>query len=103
MEKQNWQPSVDQIMVKRMNTMGYSSNAFTWYVLKFLGAFLGTSAQNGSALRREFSGGSYGAKRQPMASPSDGSLSSGGLDQGSDAPVREYEREVSISSSLCSK
>ncbi|XP_026535743.1 serine/threonine-protein kinase MRCK alpha [Notechis scutatus] len=56
-----------------------------------------TSAQNGSALRREFSGGSYGAKRQPMASPSDGSLSSGGLDQGSDAPVRDYEREDSDS------
>lgn len=30
-----------------------------------------------------------------MASPSDGSLSSGGLDQGSDAPTRDYEREVS--------
>lgn len=57
----------------------------------------GSSAQNGSALRREFSGGSYGAKRQPMASPSDGSLSSGGLDQGSDAPTRDYEREVSDS------
>ncbi|NWV62994.1 MRCKA kinase, partial [Malurus elegans] len=56
-----------------------------------------SSAQNGSALRREFSGGSYGAKRQPMASPSDGSLSSGGLDQGSDAPTRDYEREVSDS------
>ncbi|NXS29216.1 MRCKA kinase, partial [Pomatostomus ruficeps] len=55
-----------------------------------------SSAQNGSALRREFSGGSYGAKRQPMASPSDGSLSSGGLDQGSDAP-RDYEREDSDS------
>uniref|UniRef100_A0A8C3HCW2 Serine/threonine-protein kinase MRCK alpha n=3 Tax=Emydidae TaxID=8476 RepID=A0A8C3HCW2_CHRPI len=52
-----------------------------------------SSAQNGSALRREFSGGSYGAKRQPMASPSDGSLSSGGLDQGSDVPTRDYERE----------
>ncbi|XP_051470449.1 serine/threonine-protein kinase MRCK alpha isoform X16 [Apus apus] len=55
------------------------------------------SAQNGSALRREFSGGSYGAKRQPMASPSDGSLSSGGLDQGSQAPTRDYEREDSDS------
>ncbi|XP_077341992.1 serine/threonine-protein kinase MRCK alpha isoform X3 [Lithobates pipiens] len=55
------------------------------------------SSQNGSALRREFSGGSYGAKRQPMTSPSDGSLSSGGLDQGSDAPAREYEREDSDS------
>ncbi|XP_009880126.1 PREDICTED: serine/threonine-protein kinase MRCK alpha isoform X3 [Charadrius vociferus] len=56
-----------------------------------------SSAQNGSALRREFSGGSYGAKRQPMASPSDGSLSSGGLDQGSDAPTRDYDREDSDS------
>ncbi|XP_053163009.1 serine/threonine-protein kinase MRCK alpha isoform X10 [Hemicordylus capensis] len=56
-----------------------------------------SSAQNGSALRREFSGGSYGVKRQPMASPSDGSLSSGGLDQGSDAPARDYEREDSDS------
>ncbi|KFU87489.1 Serine/threonine-protein kinase MRCK alpha [Chaetura pelagica] len=55
------------------------------------------SAQNGSALRREFSGGSYGAKHQPMASPSDGSLSSGGLDQGSQAPTRDYEREDSDS------
>ncbi|XP_016846184.2 serine/threonine-protein kinase MRCK alpha isoform X9 [Anolis carolinensis] len=56
-----------------------------------------SSAQNGSALRREFSGGSYGAKRQPMTSPSDGSLSSGGMDQGSDAPARDYEREDSDS------
>ncbi|KFQ28201.1 Serine/threonine-protein kinase MRCK alpha, partial [Mesitornis unicolor] len=56
-----------------------------------------SSAQNGSALRRELSGGSYVAKRQPMASPSDGSLSSGGLDQGSDAPTRDYEREDSDS------
>nr|XP_060610134.1 serine/threonine-protein kinase MRCK alpha isoform X4 [Anolis sagrei ordinatus] len=56
-----------------------------------------SSAQNGSALRRELSGGSYGAKRQPMASPSDGSLSSGGMDQGSDAPARDYEREDSDS------
>ncbi|XP_006118121.1 serine/threonine-protein kinase MRCK alpha isoform X2 [Pelodiscus sinensis] len=56
-----------------------------------------SSAQNGSALRREFSGGSYGTKRQPIASPSDGSLSSGGLDQGSDVPTRDYEREDSDS------
>ncbi|XP_053568603.1 serine/threonine-protein kinase MRCK alpha [Bombina bombina] len=55
------------------------------------------SSQNGSALRRDFSGGSYGAKRQPMTSPSDGSLSSGGLDQGSDVPARDYEREDSDS------
>ncbi|XP_063300130.1 serine/threonine-protein kinase MRCK alpha isoform X2 [Pelobates fuscus] len=55
------------------------------------------TSQNGSALRRDLSGGSYGAKRQPMTSPSDGSLSSGGLDQGSDAPARDYEREDSDS------
>ncbi|XP_073412476.1 serine/threonine-protein kinase MRCK alpha isoform X2 [Dendrobates tinctorius] len=55
------------------------------------------SSQNGSALRREFSGSSYGAKRQPMTSPSDGSLSSGGPDQGSDAAARDYEREDSDS------
>ncbi|XP_069464779.1 serine/threonine-protein kinase MRCK alpha isoform X1 [Ambystoma mexicanum] len=56
-----------------------------------------SAAQNGSALRREFSGGSYGAKRQTMASPSDGSLSSGGMEPGSDAPARDYEREDSDS------
>lgn len=55
------------------------------------------SSQNGSALRREFSGGSYGAKRQPKTSPSDGSLSSGGPEQGSEAPARDYEREDSDS------
>ncbi|XP_018120419.1 serine/threonine-protein kinase MRCK alpha isoform X5 [Xenopus laevis] len=55
------------------------------------------SSQNGSALRRDLSGGSYGAKLQPMTSPSDGSLSSGGLDQGSDAPARDFEREDSDS------
>ncbi|XP_043860625.1 serine/threonine-protein kinase MRCK alpha isoform X21 [Dromiciops gliroides] len=56
-----------------------------------------SSSQNGSALRREFSGGSYGTKRQPMTSPSDGSLSSGGMDQGSDVPARDYDREDSDS------
>ncbi|XP_075060456.1 serine/threonine-protein kinase MRCK alpha isoform X2 [Mixophyes fleayi] len=55
------------------------------------------SSQNGSALRRDLTGGSYGAKRQPMTSPSDGSLSSGGIDQGSDAPARDFEREDSDS------
>lgn len=55
----------------------------------------GSSAQNGSALKREFSGGSYNAKWQPMPSPSEGSLSSGGMDQGSDAPARDFEGEVS--------
>ncbi|RXM27041.1 Serine/threonine-protein kinase MRCK alpha [Acipenser ruthenus] len=57
----------------------------------------GSTAQNGSALRRECSGGSYGAKRQPIASPSDGSLSSGGMD-GGDAPISQFEREVSYPS-----
>lgn len=55
---------------------------------------VGSSAQNGSALKREFSGGSYNTKRQPMPSPSEGSLSSGGMDQGSDAPARDYDGEV---------
>ncbi|GCB61125.1 hypothetical protein scyTo_0011257 [Scyliorhinus torazame] len=50
-----------------------------------------STAQNGSALRREFSGGNYVNKRQPMTSPSDGSLSSGGMDPGSDVPTREFE------------
>ncbi|XP_062066837.1 serine/threonine-protein kinase MRCK alpha isoform X4 [Lepus europaeus] len=56
-----------------------------------------SSAQNGSALKREFSGGSYSAKRQPMPSPSEGSLSSGGMDQGSDTPARDYDGEDSDS------
>ncbi|XP_005880197.1 PREDICTED: serine/threonine-protein kinase MRCK alpha isoform X12 [Myotis brandtii] len=56
-----------------------------------------TSAQNGSALKREFSGGSYSAQRQPLPSPSEGSLSSGGMDQGSDAPARDYDGEDSDS------
>lgn len=56
---------------------------------------VGSSAQNGSALKREFSGGSYNAKWQPMPSPSEGSLSSGGMDQGSDTPARDFDGEVS--------
>uniref|UniRef100_A0A2K5SI24 CDC42 binding protein kinase alpha n=2 Tax=Cebinae TaxID=38070 RepID=A0A2K5SI24_CEBIM len=56
-----------------------------------------SSTQNGSALKREFSGGSYNAKRQPMPSPSEGSLSSGGMDQGSDAPARDFDGEDSDS------
>ncbi|MGH0122854.1 UNVERIFIED_CONTAM: hypothetical protein FKN15_008561 [Acipenser sinensis] len=56
-----------------------------------------STAQNGSALRRECSGGSYRAKREPIASPSDGSLSSGGMD-GGDAPISQFEREVSYPS-----
>ncbi|KAM8817181.1 serine/threonine-protein kinase MRCK alpha isoform 11-T11 [Rhynchonycteris naso] len=56
-----------------------------------------SSAQNGSALKREFSGGSYSAKRQPLPSPSEGSLSSGGMDQGSEALARDYGGEDSDS------
>ncbi|KPP68345.1 serine/threonine-protein kinase MRCK alpha-like, partial [Scleropages formosus] len=61
---------------------------------------LGTrsTAQNGSALRREFSGGSYGSKRQAMTSPSEGSLSSGGGTDGTtDAPISQFDREDSDS------
>jgi len=58
---------------------------------------VGSSAQNGSALKREFSGGSYNAKWQPMPSPSEGSLSSGGMDQGSDTPARDFDGEDSDS------
>ncbi|KAM4861852.1 serine/threonine-protein kinase MRCK alpha isoform 1-T1 [Thomomys bottae] len=56
-----------------------------------------SSSQNGSALKRELSGGSYSAKRQPLPSPSEGSLSSGGMDQGSDTPARDYDGEDSDS------
>ncbi|XP_060790417.1 serine/threonine-protein kinase MRCK alpha isoform X1 [Neoarius graeffei] len=62
---------------------------------------LGTrsSSQNGSALRREISGGSYGSnKRQAMTSPSEGSLSSGGgMDCAGDAPLSQFDREDSDS------
>uniref|UniRef100_A0A671QPN1 Serine/threonine-protein kinase MRCK alpha n=1 Tax=Sinocyclocheilus anshuiensis TaxID=1608454 RepID=A0A671QPN1_9TELE len=45
-----------------------------------------SSSQNGSALRRELSGGSYSSKRQTMTSPSESSLSSGGgMDVGEDS------------------
>ncbi|XP_053489861.1 serine/threonine-protein kinase MRCK alpha isoform X3 [Ictalurus furcatus] len=58
---------------------------------------LGTrsSSQNGSALRREFSSGSYGSnKRQAKTSPSEGSLSSGGgMDCAGDAPLSQFDRE----------
>ncbi|XP_026790270.3 serine/threonine-protein kinase MRCK alpha isoform X6 [Pangasianodon hypophthalmus] len=58
---------------------------------------LGTrsSSQNGSALRREFSSGSYGSsKQQAMTSPSEGSLSSGGgMDCAGDAPLSQFDRE----------
>ncbi|TSO25170.1 Serine/threonine-protein kinase MRCK alpha [Bagarius yarrelli] len=62
---------------------------------------LGTrsSSQNGSALRREFSSGSYGSsRRQAMASPSEGSLSSGGgMECAGDAPLSQFDREDSDS------
>ncbi|XP_004691093.1 PREDICTED: serine/threonine-protein kinase MRCK alpha isoform X11 [Condylura cristata] len=56
-----------------------------------------SSAQNGSALKRELSGGSYSATRPPLPSPSEGSLSSGGMDQGSDTPARDDDGEDSDS------
>ncbi|XP_006871327.1 PREDICTED: serine/threonine-protein kinase MRCK alpha isoform X3 [Chrysochloris asiatica] len=56
-----------------------------------------SAAQNGSALKREFSEGSYSAKQQPLPSPSEGSLSSGGMDQGSDTLARDYDGEDSDS------
>lgn len=58
---------------------------------------LGSSSQNGSALRRDFSVGNYGSTKRQMTSPSDGSLSSGGgMDCGGDAPLSQFDREVSI-------
>ncbi|XP_005449924.1 serine/threonine-protein kinase MRCK alpha isoform X2 [Oreochromis niloticus] len=52
-----------------------------------------SSSQNGSALRRELSGGSYGSKRQTMTSPSESSLSSGGGVDCGDAPLSQFDRE----------
>uniref|UniRef100_A0A8C8D0V1 Serine/threonine-protein kinase MRCK alpha n=1 Tax=Oncorhynchus tshawytscha TaxID=74940 RepID=A0A8C8D0V1_ONCTS len=53
-----------------------------------------SSSQNGSALKRELSGGSYSSKRQTMTSPSESSLSSGGgMDGCSDAPLSQFDRE----------
>uniref|UniRef100_A0A8C8ENE3 Serine/threonine-protein kinase MRCK alpha n=1 Tax=Oncorhynchus tshawytscha TaxID=74940 RepID=A0A8C8ENE3_ONCTS len=57
-----------------------------------------SSSQNGSALKRELSGGSYSSKRQTMTSPSESSLSSGGgMDGCSDAPLSQFDREDSDS------
>uniref|UniRef100_A0A3Q2ZQ88 non-specific serine/threonine protein kinase n=1 Tax=Kryptolebias marmoratus TaxID=37003 RepID=A0A3Q2ZQ88_KRYMA len=56
-----------------------------------------SSSQNGSALRRELSGGSYGSKRQTMTSPSESSLSSGGGMDCVDAPLSQFDREDSDS------
>ncbi|XP_043075248.1 serine/threonine-protein kinase MRCK alpha isoform X6 [Puntigrus tetrazona] len=56
-----------------------------------------SSSQNGSALRRELSSGSYSSKRQTMTSPSESSLSSGGgMDLG-EAPLSQFDREDSDS------
>ncbi|XP_034382879.1 serine/threonine-protein kinase MRCK alpha isoform X1 [Cyclopterus lumpus] len=52
-----------------------------------------SSSQNGSALRRELSSGSYGSKRQTMTSPSESSLSSGGGMDCGDAPLSQFDRE----------
>ncbi|XP_077094973.1 serine/threonine-protein kinase MRCK alpha isoform X27 [Siphateles boraxobius] len=61
---------------------------------------LGTrsTAQNGSAIRWDFSVGNYGSTKRQMTSPSEGSLSSGGgVDCGSDAPLSQFDREDSDS------
>lgn len=55
----------------------------------------GSSSQNGSALRRELSSSSYSSKRQTMTSPSESSLSSGGGVDVGDAPLSQFDREVS--------
>ncbi|XP_019713551.1 serine/threonine-protein kinase MRCK alpha isoform X2 [Hippocampus comes] len=52
-----------------------------------------SSSQNGSALRRELSGGSYSSKRQAMTSPSESSLSSGGGVDCGEAPLSQFDRE----------
>ncbi|KAK2884045.1 hypothetical protein Q8A67_017682 [Cirrhinus molitorella] len=56
-----------------------------------------SSSQNGSALRRELSGGSYSSKRQTMTSPSESSLSSGGGMDVGEAPLSQFDREDSDS------
>ncbi|XP_066532576.1 serine/threonine-protein kinase MRCK alpha isoform X1 [Hoplias malabaricus] len=56
-----------------------------------------SSSQNGNALRRELSGGSYSSKRQTMTSPSESSLSSGGGMDIGDAPLSQFDREDSDS------
>uniref|UniRef100_A0A3Q3KBK9 Serine/threonine-protein kinase MRCK alpha n=1 Tax=Monopterus albus TaxID=43700 RepID=A0A3Q3KBK9_MONAL len=58
---------------------------------------LGASSQNGSALRRDLSGGTYASKRQTMTSPSESSLSSGGGMDCGDAPLSQFDREDSDS------
>nr|XP_020472604.1 serine/threonine-protein kinase MRCK alpha-like isoform X3 [Monopterus albus] len=55
------------------------------------------SSQNGSALRRDLSGGTYASKRQTMTSPSESSLSSGGGMDCGDAPLSQFDREDSDS------
>ncbi|KAG9282641.1 serine/threonine-protein kinase MRCK alpha-like isoform X3 [Astyanax mexicanus] len=52
------------------------------------------SSQNGNALRRELSSGSYSSKRQTMTSPSESSLSSGGGMDIGDAPLSQFDREA---------
>lgn len=61
----------------------------------FLSSVSGSSSQNGSALRRELSSSSYSSKRQTMTSPSESSLSSGGGMDVGEAPLSQFDREVS--------
>uniref|UniRef100_A0A8C1UVV8 Serine/threonine-protein kinase MRCK alpha n=1 Tax=Cyprinus carpio TaxID=7962 RepID=A0A8C1UVV8_CYPCA len=59
-----------------------------------------SSSQNGSALRRELSSSSYSSKRQTMTSPSESSLSSGGGMDVGEAPLSQFDREVSRDSGI---
>lgn len=71
--------------------------AFHSQLISFLSSLSGASSQNGSALRRELSSGSgsYSSKRQTMTSPSESSLSSGGGMDVGEAPLSQFDREVS--------
>lgn len=73
---------------------------FYFQPISFFSSLSGSSSQNGSALRREFSGGSYSSKRQTMTSPSESSLSSGGGMDVGEAPLSQFDREVSRDSGI---
>lgn len=60
------------------------------------GLLAGSSPQNGNTFKREFSGRSH-KQRLVMSFPSEHSLSSGSMDQGSDASVKEHDEEDSES------
>uniref|UniRef100_A0A8C1JGP5 Serine/threonine-protein kinase MRCK alpha n=1 Tax=Cyprinus carpio TaxID=7962 RepID=A0A8C1JGP5_CYPCA len=68
--------------------------------VSFFSSLSGSSSQNGSALRRELSSSSYSSKRQTMTSPSESSLSSGGGMDVGEAPLSQFDREVSRDSGI---